>query len=248
MRLERAPHVLYVAWGFPPARGGGVYRALATVNAFACRGFRVTVLTADRAALRRYTGLDTSLEARIDPRVRVRRVPFSWPARDSELRRWGVWRALFPRVWWRARKGLDLLAFPEYGYGPWRRPLESAAQQVHEHDPVDLVVASANPNVDFMAADVLARRGVPYLLDYRDAWMLDVFGGGLLHPQGGGWTASSGACSQVRLRCGSSTTRSGTGTARVIQGSPTGCRWWPTGTTRSTRPRRASIRPHRVGR
>ena len=28
-------HVLYVAWGFPPARSGGVYRALATSAALA---------------------------------------------------------------------------------------------------------------------------------------------------------------------------------------------------------------------
>ncbi len=42
------PHVLYVAWGFPPSRGGGVYRALATANGFARAGFRVTVLTATR--------------------------------------------------------------------------------------------------------------------------------------------------------------------------------------------------------
>ncbi len=37
-----------------------------------------------------------------------------------------------------------------------------------------------------MAAGALhAKHGVPYVMDYRDAWMLDVFDGGFLHPEGG---------------------------------------------------------------
>ena len=59
---DGAPLVLYVAWGFPPCRGGGVYRALATANGFAQQGVRVTVLTADREAFVRFTGGDVSLE------------------------------------------------------------------------------------------------------------------------------------------------------------------------------------------
>lgn len=180
------PHILYVAWGFPPCRGGGVYRALATANEFAAAGCRVTVLTATAESFERYTGTDPSLLAQLDPRIDVVRVPFVWPAREPDIRTWDLLRAAAPRVWWRLRKRLDLLPFPEYGYGPWRRPLERAALEVHRRTPVDLVVASANPNVDFTAADVLFRRHkVPYVMDYRDAWMLDVFGGGLAHPIGG---------------------------------------------------------------
>lgn len=183
---DRRPHALYVAWGFPPCRGGGVYRALATANAFARGGFRVTVLTATRESFARYTGTDESLEAQVDPAVRVVRVPFDWPARETDLRTWSPLRAAAPRVWWHLRKRADLRRFPEYGYGPWRSTLERAALTIHRDDPVDLVVASANPYVDFAAADALHRRhGIPYVMDYRDAWMLDVFGGGLLHPDGG---------------------------------------------------------------
>ena len=179
------PHVLYVAWGFPPCRGGGVYRALATANGFAAQGFRVTVLTATRETFMRYTGADTSLEALVDPRVEVVRIPFSWPTLETDVREWSPARALTPRLWRRARTKLDVLDFPEVGYGPWKKPLEAAAARIHAQNPVDLVVASANPNVDFTVADYLHRRsGVPYVMDYRDAWMLDVFDGGLLHQEG----------------------------------------------------------------
>ena len=182
---DAAPHVLYVAWGFPPCRGGGVYRALATANGFAQQGFRVTVLTATRDTFTRFTGEDASLEEQVDPRVEVVRIPFEWPNLETDVRRWGALRALFPRAWRRARVRLDKVHFPEVGYGPWRRPLEQAALQIHARNPVDLVVASANPNVDFMAAHALHEAaGVPYVMDYRDAWMLDVFDGGLLHDEG----------------------------------------------------------------
>ena len=77
---QPAPHLLYVAWGFPPSRGGGVYRALATAKFFARAGWRVTVLTAEREAFARYTGTDTSLEQHIDPRIHIERLPFTWPA------------------------------------------------------------------------------------------------------------------------------------------------------------------------
>lgn len=178
------PHVLYVAWGFPPCRGGGVYRALATANGFAQQGFRVTVLTADREAFTRFTGVDASLEALVDPRIKIVRVPFEWPTLETDVRRWSALRALAPRVWRKVRVRLDKIPFPEVGYGPWRKPLEAAALAIHQEDPVDLVVASANPNVDFTVADRLHRdHDIPYVMDYRDAWMLDVFDGELLHPE-----------------------------------------------------------------
>jgi glycosyltransferase involved in cell wall biosynthesis len=177
-----APHVLYVAWGFPPCRGGGVYRALATANRFAALGFRVTVLTADREAFVRFTGVDPSLEDRVDDRIDVVRVPFAWPIHETDLHRWSWFRMARPRTWAKLRTRRDHVPFPEVGYGPWRRPLEAAAERVHAADPVDLVVATANPHVAFSAADRLYRRhGVPYVLDYRDAWLLDVFSGERLH-------------------------------------------------------------------
>ncbi|WP_245862245.1 glycosyltransferase [Phycicoccus duodecadis] len=160
-----------------------MYRALATTNALAAAGFRVTVLTATRETFLRYTGADTSLEDRVDPSIEVVRVPFEWPVLETDLRRWGAGRAFFPRLWQKYRKRLDVKDFPEVGYGPWKGPLEDAARALHADDPVDLVVASANPNVDFTVAEYLHRTaGVPYVMDYRDAWTLDVFTGEQLHP------------------------------------------------------------------
>ncbi|HZL04198.1 MAG TPA: glycosyltransferase [Coriobacteriia bacterium] len=176
------PHLLYVVWGYPPCRGSGVHRALATANTFAQDGWRVTVLTADRETFERFTGSDPSLEARIDPSITVTRVDFAWPAQETDIRRFSRLRAKAPSLWRRLRLIRDRIPFPEVGYGPWRRPLTRAALKIHKSDSVDLVISTANPNVTFSAAYALHRRaGIPYVMDYRDAWSLDVFSGERLH-------------------------------------------------------------------
>ena len=175
---EPAPHLLYVAWSYPPGRGGGVYRGLATPNAFARAGWKVTVLTVARETFAYTTGGDASLEERIDPSITVERVPFAVPTYQVRVGEWSRWRARYPELWntWRARR--DRSVFPEAVYGPWRPTIEQAALSIHERTPVDLVIATANPNVDFTAAYALHEAaGVPYVMDYRDAWQLDVFSG-----------------------------------------------------------------------
>ncbi len=182
MIAARAPHLLLVAWGFPPGRSGGVYRALAMANAFAAAGWDVTVLTAPRDVFVRYTGVDATLEELVDPRIRVVRVPFRWAGLETDLRRYSWLRVRAPVTWRRVRSRLDLVRFPESGYGPWRPALEDAALAVHAEHPVDLVLATANPHVAFTAAWRLHEAAaVPYVLDYRDAWLLDVFTGERLH-------------------------------------------------------------------
>src|SRR5690606_22373378 len=69
-------------------------------------------------------------------------------------------------------------AFPEPNYGQWRRALESSVRTIHRERPVTLTIATANPHVDFQGAYALFKsRKVPFVMDYRDAWRLDVFAG-----------------------------------------------------------------------
>ncbi|GAA1611685.1 hypothetical protein GCM10009789_77530 [Kribbella sancticallisti] len=179
---QARPHMLYVCWGYPPCRGGGVYRALATANRFAEQGWRVTVLTADRETFYRFTGADETLEERIHPDVEVVRVPFEWPILEADLRKWSRSRAANPKLWSKLRTKRDQIPFPETGYGPWRGTIEKAAERIHQENKVDLTVATANPHVAFTAAYHLHQKfKVPYVMDYRDAWLLDVFSGDRLH-------------------------------------------------------------------
>lgn len=172
------PHVLYVAWGYPPSRGAGMYRALATANAFARDGWKVTVLTATRDTFERLTGSDPESEEFIDPSIEVVRIPFAPERDETDLRKWSRARLYSPRLWDYVQWQLSGRHFPELGYGTWARPLIAAAEQIHRKHPVDLTVGTANPNVDFAPGLHLRRSyGVPYVIDHRDAWHLDFLTG-----------------------------------------------------------------------
>jgi hypothetical protein len=61
-------------------------------------------------------------------------------------------------------------------YGGWRRALIAATDRIHQKKPVDLVIGTANPNVDFIPGWHLYKKArVPYVMDYRDTWHLDVY-------------------------------------------------------------------------
>lgn len=172
------PHLLYTAWSYPPSRAGGVYRALATVNAFARDGWDVTVLTVPREVFLSSTGIDEALERQVAKSVRIVRVPVEVPAYQNDLARWSGSRARWPEFWRLADLRRDLPLFPEPNYGRWRPALEAAADEVHREHPVDVAMGTANPHVDFIPGWRLASTSrVPYVMDYRDAWQLDVFSG-----------------------------------------------------------------------
>ncbi|GAB2842073.1 hypothetical protein GCM10027024_16240 [Microbacterium insulae] len=178
MRHDSPPHLLYVAWGFAPSRSGGVYRLLATANAFARKGWDVTVLTVPRDVFERSTGVDPSLESRADTRVRVERIPFPHEETNLDLRTWGAFRAHAPELWngWKAWQTARV--FPEPRYGLWRPELERAAERIHAERPVSLTIGSGNPNVVHTAGLHLhERHGVPFVMDYRDTWQLDMYSG-----------------------------------------------------------------------
>lgn len=171
----RAPHLVYIAWGFPPARGSGVHRAVGTPNAFVKAGWDVTVVTADRESFFKYTGGDTSMERLVDPRIQVVRVPYRRRYLEDDVSTWTRSRVIAPYVWLAAEVARERLAFPEDRYGFWYPALRRAVRKLHASQPADLVIGTANPNVDLAGAAALP--GVPYIMDYRDAWQLNTFTG-----------------------------------------------------------------------
>jgi hypothetical protein len=171
------PHLLYLAWGFPPAAKSCAYRMLATANSFAGKGWDVTVVTLAHDAWLREHGLDESLLALVDERIEVVRLPLYRDDLDTDIRSYSRLRAQRPKEWLKWHRRGDQRQFPELVFGRWRKQLVSAARAVHEHKPVDLVLASASPYTFFAPAlDLSEKHGVPFVLDYRDAWAIDIIG------------------------------------------------------------------------
>ncbi|WP_416377455.1 glycosyl transferase [Arthrobacter sp. JZ12] len=136
------------------------------------------MLTASREVFEYQTGIDSDLEKTIDPRIDIIRVPFNSMRSEPNLVKWSRTRVSSNLLWSYLSGQKDRISFPEPVYGGWRHALVSATDQVQRTNPIDLVLGTANPNVDFVPGWHLHKKaGVPYVMDYRDAWHLDVFSG-----------------------------------------------------------------------
>lgn len=172
------PHVLFIAFGYPPCRGSGVYRAVGIAEGLREAGFDVTVLTVEVGFWDKFTGADYSLMSRIHEDIEVVRVPFEFEHQVADLKKWSKSRLVNPKKWHQAWAARGNEIFPEPGYANLVAPFDRAARQIQARKPVDLVIATANPHVSFKTAyDLWESFGIPYVMDYRDAWTLNVFTG-----------------------------------------------------------------------
>jgi glycosyltransferase involved in cell wall biosynthesis len=171
------PHLLYIAFAFPPSTASSVYRCTAVANAFAQDGWDVTVLTVDPQVWSQISGVDEKLAESIDPGIQVVAVEDGGaeePAK-GDLRRYSRFRIEAPYLWKDALRRRSRRNFPEDFHGAWLKPASEAARSIHAEKPVDLVMASASPYVAFGVARAL--EGVPYVMDYRDAWAFNTISG-----------------------------------------------------------------------
>lgn len=174
----RRPHVALVAFYFPPSRASGVYRMLALANFLARAGWDVTVVTVTTDFFDRITrSSDPSLLDAIDPHVTVERVPLPMRHLETDLRRYGWFRGNYPGVHRRVVRRLTTHLWCDQ-YGPWVPGVVARLMRVHRRRPLDLTLATGNPYSAYQAVWAMRRAtGVPYVLDSRDSWTLNLFTG-----------------------------------------------------------------------
>src|SRR4051812_17267233 len=184
-RQSPRPRVVYVAFYFPPTRASGVYRSRATANHLAAAGWDVTVITPQREFFTDYiNSFDPSLEATVRGDVQVDRVRFPGRAWEPDVRRYSWLRANMPTVSKTLNTKLENALFPEH-YAPWIPRVVRRIGELHRRAPVDLVLATGNPFSAFVAAWGANRlTGIPYVVDYRDSWTLDLFKDQPAYPPG----------------------------------------------------------------
>jgi glycosyltransferase involved in cell wall biosynthesis len=172
------PHLIYLAIGFPPAAKSSTYRQRETANAFANRGWDVTVVNLSDEAWAIEFGLDASLLDHVHPRIVRVGLPLFRKDLISDIRTFSKQRALNPPVWARQYAKASTKAFPEPYFGRWKRPIIHAVERIHRDHPADLVLATCVPYVLQAVAHHMHRHhGIPYAIDYRDGWSIDVVNG-----------------------------------------------------------------------
>ncbi|MEU3631375.1 glycosyltransferase [Streptomyces fradiae] len=184
-RSERRPRVLYLAFYFPPSRASGVYRARATANHLVEKGWDVTVCAAPLDFLYNVIGsVDEELSKTVDPRIRVERPSLNQYTWQQDLREYSWLRRSFPLMAKRVYMFSQTKLFPER-YSSWAWASVTRALKLHAKERFDVVVATGNPFASFGAAWLFNKvTGVPYVMDYRDSWTLDLFHDEPAFPEG----------------------------------------------------------------
>ncbi|RAN79307.1 hypothetical protein B5P43_15455 [Bacillus sp. SRB_336] len=179
--LVAKPHLLYIAFSFPPSTASSVYRCTAVANAFVAQGWDVTVVTLSANIWSEISGTDPGLIDSMDPRVKLVHVDDGGAEEPNrrDLRRYSRLRIEAPYLWKELFRRRHVGDFPEDFHGLWFGPAGRAAQAVHRKRPANLVMATASPYISFKVARSIG--SVPYVLDYRDAWAFNTFTGKEVH-------------------------------------------------------------------
>ncbi|QLQ35033.2 glycosyltransferase [Micromonospora robiginosa] len=174
----------YLAIGFPPAAKSCAYRMRETANQFAAAGWDVTAVTIADEAWEREYGLDHTLSQGLDPHVRVVKLPLFRDDLETDIRAFTEQRALAHLDYLAELRKQNLKIFPEPVFGGWRPALEKALLQIHRERPVDLLVTTCAPYVNLSATWKLwETHRVPYVVDFRDGWSVDVINNGEAFPR-----------------------------------------------------------------
>jgi glycosyltransferase involved in cell wall biosynthesis len=172
------PHLIYLAIGFPPAAKSCAYRMRETANQFTAQGWDVTVITIEDESWELESGIDYTLSEQVDPRVQVVKLPLRREDLETDIRRYSEDRAISPVRWVKQLRERQQQVFPEATFGDWREPLEDAVLALHKEKPADLLLATCVPYTNLAAAWKLWEEArVPYAVDFRDGWSIDVVDG-----------------------------------------------------------------------
>jgi glycosyltransferase involved in cell wall biosynthesis len=169
MTAEQRLRVLYVAFYFPPAAGGGVQRTLHMVRHLPDLGIDVEVLAPTDA---KWLAEDPALLADLPPSLRVHRVPFRGPGTrvlpgERLARANGTAERLRARL---AITGRSLL-LPDVE-AVWLADAVPAGRRLLRSGRFDAIVTTSPPASVAIAGALLARSsGLPWIADWRDAWL-----------------------------------------------------------------------------
>ena len=184
--LGRLKVVIMVAHAFPPEGNAGVYRTLRFVRHLPTKGWSPSVVSANMSSYERH---DPELLQLVPSSTEVIRVTSCDPWQSIQTRRAqriqkrlsdsslkGAVRLPGPRlrpVLREAVRRAEAWCYhPDMAMG-WIRPATDATVNMAARKQADVIWATAGPVSSFIVAERASlRTGVPYVLDFRDAWTI----------------------------------------------------------------------------
>jgi glycosyltransferase involved in cell wall biosynthesis len=181
--------VVMVAYHFPPEGNAGSYRPLRFVRHLPSRGWEPTVVTVETDSYERY---DPSLTSLVPSRIEVVRVRNRDPWQALQARRrqrvQQVIETSSPADATRIRSthnrsirallrkavhSVEACAYsPDVSMG-WIEPAVKAVMNICRRKAPNVIWATAGPVSAFVVAEKASKHaGVPYVLDFRDAWTI----------------------------------------------------------------------------
>jgi glycosyltransferase involved in cell wall biosynthesis len=167
-------NVLVIAYYFPPMGLSGVQRTMKFVKYLPDFGWRPIVLTAGETP---YYAHDDTLLDELSPLVdtgyvRIVRTEASGAPAATLAKKEGKSLKLPNARYQRLRSKLIQTVYQPDSRIKWKRPALEAAEQIFAEERIDAILATAPPYTDFLIASELSKRhNVPFLMDYRDAWV-----------------------------------------------------------------------------
>lgn len=153
--------ILFIAYHFPPAGGGGVQRSLKFVKYLPESGYLPIVLTIEAPDDRRWTPKDQALMDEVPAAVKIHRV-----AIPDEVHVPGKLE----------RAARELLGLRSRFGKTWMDRVIEAGTRITEQEKPDLIFVTMSPFDGADACAVISRRtGIPWIADLRDPWALDEF-------------------------------------------------------------------------
>jgi len=169
-------NVLVIAYYFPPMGLSGVQRTLKFVKYLPEFGWRPIVLTAGETP---YYAHDESLLDELDPLIQkgevriVRTAESGAPGFKGKVRTVDGTEMKLPSArYQRLRSRILQTIYQPDSRIKWKAPALTAAEKIFAEYRIDAILTTAPPYTDFLIARELSKRhNVPFLMDYRDAWV-----------------------------------------------------------------------------
>ncbi|MEP7234688.1 MAG: glycosyl transferase family 1 [Ignavibacteriota bacterium] len=170
---SRGNTVLVIAYYFPPMGLSGVQRTLKFVKYLSDFGWNPIVLTTPDDTP--YYAFDETLLSEIEDQISNGNIKIYRTEADPSLTRAskkGKQLKLQAQWWQRLRSRLaQVIRQPDSRIG-WKDLAIKKAEEIFRDHKIDAIFSTAPPYTDFLIAKELKDRyNVPYLLDYREAWV-----------------------------------------------------------------------------